>query len=690
MPETHRKRSRSSRGNASSGRRGLSRRSESFVSKNLIMLLGFVFILASLWFAIGSAGDLLQFFHSGGKPEVVQPGKSISSPAPATALVSPASEWLWVWGIGVALMTTFLMYLAVRWHRREIPQALVPVFYAFLGLMAVKSAWPAYLLFPLIWVFTLLLYLTGKKLAFTTANRINLLLAWLFISSWWGIHLIAEEGTGLFLQYFLFIVPLYFFFYALGIKGAVQGHRTFSRYISNLGILINIFGFFLLTALILNRLEAKEWIWLLALVAGGQVLLIPIWLKTTVPDHDLWILSGTVLLSLVLPLLYTPLFGVLLTGSMAVLFMLWSHFSENRYGLIISLLSLALMAGIYMAQWVFSYLPALFLKDAPLSGTLFIRGLLSSLFVILVIYTVQFLLVNTRVRLSKQWFRRSRYIRIMKGMLLAVAYLAGFWFVNYILMKWWQIPEGKWLSWFLCSSLFFLVIIPVLAIGRSSHLKKILWLALILTLLWPLTVHFATVDFRNDYLLHGKPSAFLFYFHYAGLLLLILLLVLLHRMFAKTFRDAPIVINGIRIFMIIMGIFLLLSEYDHLDLIVRYEHGLQIEEMIMENRALPYSVILLLFSSGLMILGFFRRDGRFFRMAGVGLLTITLVKIGYLDMKTFPAASRVAFLLGSGVFLLLFSYLYPRLSHRHRHHHSSHHTRSAEKNTSGNPSGTNP
>jgi len=659
------------------------------------MLLGFVFILASLWFAIGSAGDLLHFFHSGGKPEVVQPGKSISSPAPASALVSNASEWFWVWGIGAALATAFLMYLAARWNRREIPQVLVPVFYAFLGLMAVKSAWPPYLLFPLIWVFTMLLYFTGKKMAFTTANRVNLLLAWLFITSWWGIHLIAKEETGLLLQYFLFVVPLYFFFYALGIKGALQGHRTFSRYISSMGILINIFGFFLLTAYILNRLEANEWIWLLALVAGGQVLLIPVWLKTTVPDHDLWILSGTVLLSLVLPFLYTPLFWVLLTGSMAVLFMLWSHFSENRYGLIISLLSLALMAGIYVAQWVFSYLPALFLKDAPLAGTLFVRGLLSSLFVIPVIYAVQFLLVNTQIRLSKQWFRRSRYIRIMKGMLLAGAYLAGYWSVNYVLMNWWQMPHGKWLSWFLCSSLFFLVIIPVLANGRSSYLKGILWLALILTLSWPLTVHFATVDFRNDFLLHGKPTAFLFYFHYAGLLLLILLLILLHRMFTKTFRDAPVVINGIRMFMIIMGIFLLLSEYDHLDLIVRYEHGLQMEEMIMENRLLPYSVILLLFSTGLMTLGFFQRDGRFFRMAGMGLLTITLVKIAYFDMRSFSPTGRVAFLFLSGAVLLLFSFLYPGSRHRHRHHHSSHRTRSGEKNTSENPgkenlSGTNP
>ncbi|MFA5727629.1 MAG: DUF2339 domain-containing protein, partial [Saccharofermentanaceae bacterium] len=400
--------------------------------------------------------------------------------------------------------------------------------------------------------------------------------------------------------------------------------------------------------------------WPISLVIGLQILLVPAWIQRQDDDRTPDIIAGIIILSLVIPLLVPSAFLLLFFGCLSVLLITWSKNSGNKWGLFASLLSMVLMLFFYLFDWAFSYFPICFFGDITSAPALLIKGLISNVFVLLVIWFNRHILKKTEVGFSKKWFNRYRNVKFLKGLLLAVIYLAGYWILNYFLMVWIDNEGFRFQSWFICSCLYFLVLIPVLASQKSSYLLKTLWLALLVTLAWPAVVHFSTVILRNEFLRYAGIPSFPFYFHYVGLILLFFLLIITGYYFRKAYSNKPALLNGVWLYMILITIFLLLSEFDHLIIITHYYHGAHIEEMSLTNIRLPYSILLLVCASALLILGFLFSD-RFFRIAGMIIIAVVMVKIAYLDIRGFSPTGKIILLFIVGSLLLIFSYLYPKI-----------------------------
>jgi len=671
---THRRKKQSSH---PSHTHGIFRKSESILSRQLLKALGFIFILASLWVASKSAGDLMNLLNSlGFTGKIVQPSGQTPGVASPIATVPAAGFWVLIlWGIVTSLILSLSIYLSIRFRRREIPRLLVPVFYAFLVLTATRFKWPVHMLFPLIFLFSVLMFWAGRQLHATLASRLNVLFGWSFIAVWWGLKLMVGADENLILPFVIYSTLLYILFYSMGLARGFQGTHKSAGYFEILVIAANISVYFLIVAGMLYKFGGKDWIWLFSLMMGIQIFFVQAWIENKETERIGYLLPGMVFISLALPLVAQCNYLILFFGIGSVLLMAYSRFSQDKWGLVISLVAMALMLGAYFFDWIFSYLPAIFLHDFLQAPELLKKGLIASIFILPVIWVNQKMVRESDLGLSKKWFSRHRYARLYKGFFLVVVYLSGFWIVNYLLMLWLKNGEARLLSWSIYTFLYFLILIPVLAKQQSSFLRNALWISLLVALAWPLLVHFQCLELRNESLLGNDFSPLPFFAHYIGLFLLVSLLLITGYHFYQMHKENQPLIRGIQVYLMMMGLFLLLSEFDHLVVLLNYQQGLRIEDITRTNHRFPFTILVSGFAILVMVYGFLKSN-RFLRVFALALIVVVLGKMVYTDFQVLSGTGKVVLLFVFGGLLLIFSFFYPRIKryfdhsgHHHQHHH---------------------
>ena len=118
-----------------------------------------------------------------------------------------------------------------------------------------------------------------------------------------------------------------------------------------------------------------------------------------------------------------------------------------------------------------------------------------------------------------------------------------------------------------------------------------------------------------------------------------------------------------------MGLFVLLSEYDHFSIWTGLRRGITIEEIALGNRVIPYTLILFGYSAVILGAGMISRN-RLLRAAGLVFLLGTLVKMLYIDVRALSGTTRSLMLFTVGLIVLTLSFMYPKLKRyfRHREH----------------------
>jgi hypothetical protein len=289
-----------------------------------------------------------------------------------------------------------------------------------------------------------------------------------------------------------------------------------------------------------------------------------------------------------------------------------------------------------------------------------------------------------KVVLSKKWFNRMSYLRLLKANILLTIYLSGFWIFSYVAMVVIKNDEIKLLSWFSFSCLYFIVVLPVLSKQKSSFLRPLVWFALFNLVIYPGLIQFSVIDLRNESLRFTGYSSAGFLFHYVATALLISNLWLVGIYFIGIYKEKRSYLRGLWIFIVLMVIFLFLSEMDHLTIINGLKKGVSIEDIESRNFRLPFTVVLLIFSVVILCLGFFRKE-RFLRAMGLVLFALTLIKFIYLDVRSMSLTGRIVLLFSVGIVTLAVSLFYPKMrSYFHsrdpRRHHTHHRSINDERN----------
>jgi hypothetical protein len=656
----------------------LFRNAEQILSRNLFKILGGLLILASLWFTIRSADVIIETLKKISSMEQVLQVPESSPVSAGTIKASPASahgSWVWFWGAAVAAVMGGLILLSGHFRRREIPRIVVPVFYASLFLLTRHFGWFPHMVFPAILLITILLHLNAIHLHSTMACKMNAVFAWLFFMLWWVLKIIIGGNPHLILTGFLYSFLIYLVLFFSGLLQGFHGYHRSWKFTEAILVVANILFFFLLNAVVITKFGWTGFLWLFAAGTGLQIILSVFFTEKLEYHRGPYLVPAIILLSLVIPLLAGVNTLILFSGILSALLMAYARFSKEQYPVIASLALAAIMVGYYLYTWIFTYFPLVFIRFIEPDGYMMIRGLIAGIMVIVVLAAGQVNLKATEISLSRKWFSRRTYLKLIRGSLLIVSYLTAFWLFHFLIMLLVNKPQAVFLSWFIFSGLFFIVVFPILKDQRSTFLNVFLWTGIVVIMVYPALVHLYVVELRNAALLHENTAGIPFYLHYVAVLFILIIMITTSRAVSRRSGKISVEARIIRTLFLFFGLFLLLSEYDHLTVVAGIGKGRRIEDIILVNRKLPYTIITLVYGLVILMTGFFRSD-RLLRILALIILPFAIIKLGFYDAGNLSAPVSILLMFAIGTLLLVLSIFYPSVrryfehkpGQRHTHH----------------------
>ena len=658
------------------------RRIESLISKHLLKVIGFIFILAVAGYSVSSLGKLKGIVKQFSSQEKVM--QTVQSPAAvqvggekittAEAFQTADVQTMIILGCIITLLFAALLLFSVRIHRKEIPRIAGTAFYVIALLMAGKYGWQIHVLFPMIFIFSAILFYSGVKIGSMVAGKWNFLVCWGFFMIWWVLRMILGGDAGLLWSFFLYGSLFYLLFLYMGAYGQFKGRHKFSNY-TEIGLIIaNLTVFYLMGIVSLIKFRHMEYAWIfsLGLVAVNFSMLVLAANADKKLQSGPYVFPSMIILSLIIPFYFPANTVILFLAIASCLLLFYSKYSGDKVAVITALLSVALMLLLYFKDWVFQYLPAAFLGNVLDNPGMMTKGLVAGLVIFPVMIINSRLMKRLHVGFSKEWFSRKSYQSLFKGVNLIVLYLSGFWIVNYVVLVWSKNPDLNFMSWFGYNCLFFLITIPILVSQQSKFIAPAIGFAMFFSLAYPSLIHFTTLNLRNEVLLHEHLSRLAFWFHYPVVLLFIAENIMLEAYLKKTFETSVLLVRVFTFYLLFMGLFILLSEYDHFSIWTGLRRGITIEEIALADRVIPYTFLLLAYSSLILVIGMAIRN-RLLRAAGLIFLLGTLVKILYIDLRALSGTTRSAVLFAVGIIVLTLSFMYPRLKRyfRHREHETS-------------------
>ena len=672
----HRQHGRSSH----SGKANPYRRIESVISKHLLKVIGFIFIMVVAGYSVSSLDRIrtvvkqLLSHETPVQPSGLAPAAPVSIAsvtASATSFNPGDIKMMFIFCSLITLFFAALLLFSIRIRRKEIPRIAIIVFYALAFILARKYGWQIHFLFPMMLIFSALIFFSGKRLHSLMAGKWNYLLCWGFFFIWWALKVILGGKAALPWEFFVYGGLFYLMFLYMGAYGAFKGRHKFSDYTEIGLIILNSLLFYMMGIIIFIKFRqlGNAWIFSLLLASINIGILIPAANSGKKLEPGPYVFPAMVILSLIFPFIFQASAVILFLAVLSSLLLFYSKYSGDRVAVLTALLAIVVMLLVYFKDWVFLYLPAAFLGNVLDNQAMMIKGLVAGLVIFPVMIINSSLVRKLHVDFSKEWFSRRSYQKFFKGINLIVLYLSGFWIVNYFVLVVSKNPDLNYMSWFGYNCLFFIIVLPALWSQKSQYLPAAVGFALFFSLAYPTLIHYTTLNHRNELLQHEQLSRLAFWFHYPVVLLFITELIFLEVFLRRAFEKSSIVIRIFTMYILLMGLFVLLSEYDHFSIWTGLRRGITIEEIALGNRVIPYTLILFGYSAVILGAGMISRN-RLLRAAGLVFLLGTLVKMLYIDVRALSGTTRSLMLFTVGLIVLTLSFMYPKLKRyfRHREH----------------------
>jgi len=642
---------------------------ESLFSRQLLKIIGVLFLGASLWFAASSSDTLYKIAKNLLSPTEMISGQG-SPPTPTDQQsqvqitpkpASTISVLMILW-----LVLTLIGWLGLQWLTRWRKRAefqIISVFLVFLVILVLirSYGWHVELYFSLLILISAGLYYFGRHLSHN-GTRINFIFTWGLFALWWLLKTMINSEREQLVPFFLFASLLFLTFHFILLFRGFVGHRVTSRYFEVGAIILNLFIYFAMIAVTLLKFYSSIPLFFFAL-GLSVVYLASLFLMAQLdrPFRNVpFLICTLILLSLLLPLLFRNNQIILLTGSLSILLMIYSKQTKDQPSIIIALGLVAVMLLVFSKDLLFRYLPAAFLGGLMDNSPLFYKGLVASLFIALVAYTDRRMLKKLDIKYSRKWFSRRRYMKLLKAVFLAALYAGLFWIWQYF---WYARihEEGiQFLSWFTFHCIFFIIAIPWLASLRSSFLSVAILFSTILTLIYPTLLSLQNITLLDHYI-RDIPSALLtFTAHYvpAGFFLIFLAVVLQYA--GKAFKENTLAKRIFLIYAVLMLLFVLISEMILFGVSIAAERPHDAIEIQKQLVGFPATLIMAAVGWILLTWGFITRK-RFIRTLALILLVIAAFKLIYFDLKRIDLLTRVILLFVTGAVFMTASLVYNRV-----------------------------
>ncbi|MBN1199906.1 MAG: hypothetical protein JXA23_11185 [Bacteroidales bacterium] len=657
---------------------------ETVFSKQLLRLIGILFLAGSLWFAANSADTIFKVARKLISPKelIVKQSEAASrvsgeTIAPESPSATPITFPMCL--IIFALMAGWLvLQLLSRWRRRPEFQ-MISVFLVFIALLAMirNFGWQVELYFSLLILISVGLYFFGHHLSHN-GLRIHFFFTWGLFSLWWLLKLMINGQRDQLPEFFVFSSLIFLSFHLIQLFRGFAGHKVLSHYIEVSVIAFNVGFYFILVIATLLKFYGKQplFFFALALTVGYSLSLLAMEYFHQPFRKRPFLASALVLISLLLPLLFWTSKLILLAGSISMLSLFFSRQTKDQPSIIIGLVLVGVMMLVFLKDLVFSYIPAAFAGGLAGNQALFYRGLIAGLFIALVAFLDRIQLRKLEISYSRKWFDRKRYLVLLKGIFLTGLYFGLFYLWQYSCMVICGSGEVALISWFSYHCLFFIIAIPWLAAQRSSFLPVAILVSVILTFIYPSLLTLKTETILGLYVREVPVGLAIFPLHYMPAALFLVYLSIVLKYAGKAFKGSTLAKRIFLIYAIVMVLDILVSELVFTGAAINATSQLEVNEI--ETRLLRLPATLVLFVSGAVILvwGFIRQK-RFGRTLALIVLLLAAFKLIYFDMKSLSMITRVLLLFATGSLFIVLSLVYRmvqnafRKSRRHGSYHTS-------------------
>ncbi len=597
---------------------------ESFFTKNILSIFGIIFIIGAIWFAIGTWKSIENSYTISieKSKNVEQTLTSKINSLPSTiftpASLQPTSQVFNASFICILVITLIfiLVTLSISIRRKNI---------------SLKTL--SFLAWTLIAVWLLIrFFITMDSAIIYCLIILSVLFFGLLFVIWFVDSYIGRSKWKYRLEYMLILLNNFFYFFAMMAILYKSGHRNYESVVVFLLSTLHLVAFYYTDkrALTYNKVP--------------------------------YLISALIITCSFLPLIIRGNSMIIFLAPLSVFLILFSKYSHNQTSVLFSLIAMLIMAVIYLYQWVFNYIPDIIIKDGVQNNELFYKGLISSIFILPALSINNKFLKKFAVSFSQKWLSKGKYIKFLKGILLLMIYLSGYWVFNYLLAVLLKNENLNLLTWFSFNCLYFIFYIPHLASQRSSFFRITIILAMTSSFAYFTIIHFNIIELRNFYLETNGAPVFPFLFHYIAVALLVWMLFTLLHYFKRAFPGKKTLIKSFWIYIYLMLIFLLLSEFDHIAVLIGFHNGVKIDEIITGTKTIPYS-LLLIFSSMIVLITGFIIKSRFLRLFSLLVLATVLIKILVYDVTSLGPRAKIILFLIMGIILLGISVLYTKIKH---------------------------
>ncbi|MEI6898386.1 MAG: DUF2339 domain-containing protein [Bacteroidota bacterium] len=508
-------------------------------------------------------------------------------------------------------------------------------------------------------IIILVLIVISVRLKIITLRFLSFIL-YVILSFWLLFNLISQST---FLAFYVFIsitFLFYFLFFLSGFADTYVGRSKWKYALEYLLILANCFLYIIENLLVLGQYDYKFFTFGIILLLTIINIAIYYYAKirsvtyNTTPFH----ITTIFIASAIIPMLVHINTMLVYIAVLSVFASIYAKTMRNRAALNISMISLAILIFAYVQQWVSEYIPLILDSNPVFDYDMFYHSLVAGIAVLATVYIFHALITVENQSTHFKWLKTFNIRRNLKATLLILFYLGGYWAFYYLFCNFWIKQRIHLFDWYTYNCIYFIVVMQVLKRQRSSFLRLVVVFATLTTIFYPTYIYLKVFHYFEEGLIIGKGTSLVpYYFHYACLAALIYLLLQLLTNFKHAFPRKKALIKAFWIYLYLITTFILLTEYDHISLLIYNKSATMFSEMIFANKQLPYSLIIISSAILTLIIGFIIKS-RFLRIFSIIMIGLGFIKILVYDIIYLNNLTRTILLAIVGILVLSFSVTY--------------------------------
>jgi len=374
----------------------------------------------------------------------------------------------------IAMAVTLALCVLPLWHAYKLRQGslqllVIILFYISLLFLVYNYGWYYYpdSLFLLLFtgLILLLCFKTGKLLPFYLQSFLSILLVVIF----WMRRFLVRDSVDLVSTYIIISSLFYITFFISGLVINLSRKNVIYELVATFLMLVNTLFYWGSALYVLQKYGHEDlqgfFTMILALFTGTLLYFSPK-LNPNLFRNPYAFLT-IFLFSMIFPLWAHQNYVILFTSVFSVLLVFYSKYAKNRSALMVSIGLVAIMSGMFIYKWIILYFPGLYAGAFTLDRSLFYNGFQSGVFTVFAIFFNHRVIKKLETPIPGKWFSRRRYRMILNILSIVLLYISGFWCWHFLFSMLFPVQEAMLLSWFSFTSLFLIILIPILEKQKS-------------------------------------------------------------------------------------------------------------------------------------------------------------------------------------------------------------------------------